>query len=180
MASVESGVGRRFPKLCFLMAGLFFSQARGENPEWRACLDDTECIVVDDVCGGFWTAIGKRNQDQFRAYKVRITPMTRCATGTIGATRPAKARCKNQNCVVVVESARPSPAYLDCAKDEDCVSVSTHCNGCRCGAAVHRQFEKKWNDYLRKQCEGYVGPICDSWCPPRQQVCRSNTCVLIR
>ncbi len=70
-------------------------------------------------------------------------------------------------------------AYTACAHQNECVLVSTGCDGCCQQGAVHTDLTEYYDFHFETACEGYEGGMCDCEPEPLYPACRDNRCVAL-
>lgn len=70
-------------------------------------------------------------------------------------------------------------AWRACEGVEDCLRVSTSCDGCCAEAAITAELADAFNRAFASTCEDYVGGVCD--CAPAETEvdCVEDLCVLV-
>lgn len=72
------------------------------SPELRACSQDSDCMAMEWVCGGWWAV----NRSEQEAARRRVTEVARTrACAAQGAAPPPPAACLEEICVVRERSA---------------------------------------------------------------------------
>ena len=71
------------------------------------------------------------------------------------------------------------PALQACSSDQDCLVVSTTCNGCCQQGAVSRAHAADYDDARAKGCKGFSGAVCECMATPATAQCISGLCTLV-
>jgi hypothetical protein len=75
--------------------------------------------------------------------------------------------------------APPPKSMQACAKTEDCILISTSCNGCCQRDAINKKDSAGYEAHRGKTCVGKQGGICDCVELPAVAECREKVCTLV-
>lgn len=73
----------------------------------------------------------------------------------------------------------PLGSQRTCETVDDCITVSSSCNGCCQQTAVNRKDSISYEKRRAKGCSGYSGGICDCDYLPVTPVCENSKCGLV-
>jgi hypothetical protein len=86
--------------LIFLSVPALAEDCGNIEPGWTACSQDTDCVAISGVCGG-WTAVNKSFEKAARDRTACLATMVDCAISNMNDMKP-DVKCINAVCAAAI------------------------------------------------------------------------------
>jgi hypothetical protein len=154
---------------------------------FRACTEDSDCVLVDVDCNGCCTrdAIAQSLQSVYdeskrHACSSYMGAICDCSFEDL-EPRCIDARCLAEKTDYTLARAEANVVvntkYRACGSDRDCKLVSTSCAGCCERDAIAVGLERTYDENFTNACADYEGAVCDCMEQPAEAHCIDAICV---